>query len=105
MARETFHTREPLAQSVNWLIYPGEELIMVQDGFCIGQQVVSNYIMQHLFLLGFTSLRSFSSYYYYDFYYYYYYILTLYFTEFQLLNNSCLNPWILHFSDLPSFSH
>lgn len=52
-----------------WVSYPGVGLIMVQDGFGITQQVVSNYIMHHLFLLGFTSLPSSSSY-----YYYYYYI-------------------------------
>lgn len=83
MARGMFHTTEPHAQCINWVSYPGEGLTMVQDGFGTGQQV-SNYIMHHLLLLGFTSfsssslsssLSSFCSSS--DYYYYYYYIITI----------------------------
>lgn len=69
--RDIPYQRTP-SQYINYTVsYSGEGLIMVQDRFGIGQQLVSNYIMQHLFLLGFTFLPSSSSYYYYDYYYYY----------------------------------
>lgn len=78
MARGMFQRTH--AQYVNWVSYPGEGLIMAQDGFNIGQQVVSNYIMQYFFLLCLTSLPpSSSSYCYYDCYYHYYYYINIIF--------------------------
>lgn len=54
--RGIFHTTECHTWSINWEELFGSHQLLLRDGLGIGQQVLRNCVVHHLFLLGFITL-------------------------------------------------